>query len=546
MKKIVIIVGALGILGALVFVVFNKEEVVTEKVVDTYSTVEAKTVEELKTTGEPVVAYGQVISANSVEVVSELSGVVKRVYKNLGDTVRAGEVVFELQNSSEQQGVLQANAQVSSAQANLSKSKQGTDVEDVYNQELDLNNKKTALLDKQLSIKQFAEDTHIAIINSVQSQYDQFFYDGTTDPQLKIALRDLSDTKRLENSREDLSVKINQSQNSIEQLGSISYTDTVEILDKTEQLIGYYDRVLNEYSDAISSQSVSIISEDNQEKQLATIRTIRQPILVLKSRVSSERVALQSAKNAIVISENNLKKLQEGPKNNDVSIAQSNLSSAESSRASAQIQLQKTRITAPTFGKISSINVRIGQLVGPSSPAFILSSSSAKRIDAYLSSSDVSRIRIGSKIIVDGKDEAFISRISPTIDQKTGKIKIEAFFSDDQVVYVEGTGVGLSISTFSENLGFSVPISSIFVRNNIPYVYIVTAENTISPREIKTGGLFGSNVSVFEGLTDQDKIVLNARGLKDNQLIKILGEEKQALPVTPGEESTTTVDVSLK
>jgi len=114
------------------------------------------------------------------------------------------------------------------------------------------------------------------------------------------------------------------------------------------------------------------------------------------------------------------------------------------------------------------------------------------------------------------------------------------------VVYVEGTGVGLSISTFSENLGFSVPISSIFVRNNIPYVYIVTAENTISPREIKTGGLFGSNVSVFEGLTDQDKIVLNARGLKDNQLIKILGEEKQALPVTPGEESTTTVDVSLK
>ncbi len=518
MKKIIIIVIILALAGLGYLFITKTPQAVQEDIVASVPQVETLTVGDLSAQTAPIIGYGQVVSSNSVAVVPETSGVVKRVYKTLGQTVRAGETVVELQNSSEQQAVLQARSGVSSSQAQLSKSKQSADREDIVNQELDVNNKKTDLNEKQLAITQLADTIQISINNSAQSSYDQFFYDGTTDPQLRFSVRDTSDARRLEAERSELSRTINEFAERIPD--ATSYSRAIALLDDTEDLIDSYLATLTSFSSVVSSQPTSIVSQEVQDQRLSVIRSIRQPILSLKNQVSLERISLESAKNALAISENNLAKLQEGPEVEDVQIAESGLDSSRSNLASAQIQLSKTFIKAPTFGRISSIETRVGQLVGPSAPIFVLSSSDAKRVDVYLTEKDVAQIQVGSSVVIDGEYSGTVARIAPTIDAQTGKIKVE-IFATDTITLTEGVGVGVAIERNSTTGGFSIPIEAVFVRGDQAYVYAVVKGRAV-PTPVETDGLFGPVVVVNEGVTGDTEIVSFARIVKDNQIISFV------------------------
>ena len=77
------------------------------------STIEPLTIE------QHVTVSSKVSSENEVSVIPKVSGTVKEVYVSLGDEVKAGDVLFEIDDTDARLSVQQAQASLNSAQAGL-------------------------------------------------------------------------------------------------------------------------------------------------------------------------------------------------------------------------------------------------------------------------------------------------------------------------------------------------------------------------------------------------------------------------------------------
>lgn len=512
------IIGTLAVvaIGAAIMMFGGKTPEVAEEVVK-LETVLVQPVANLVGTTTPLVVYGTVVASDSVDVVPEISGVVSRVNKRLGDAVQAGDVIVELQNTAQRQTVLQAQAAVSVADAQLTQVKNGSDAEDISNQETDVVSKKTALDQTVITSKQTANNLFITTVTSLESSFDQYFDDPKRTPQLLFVTSDIADTNALEAARVNLALLALETEQKI-----LSATNTPagakSAFDAVAKFTASYTKAIDLMSSITQNQPNSKTPQADKDLRFAQLRTMKQVVVSVESQLASARVTLDGASAAYTVAQTNLSRLQDGADAEDISIAQSGLSSARSQLAAAQLGLEKTYIKAPTSGKLSAMNVTPGQLVGQT-PVFTVASSGIKRVDVFVASQDVERITMGSTALVDGRVTGTVTRISPSIDPLTGKIKVEILITNDSALVVEGAGVGVSIQITDQSNGFSIPIEAVFVEEEVSYVYVVTPTNILEKRAIETDGLYGSSVIVRSGLEAADSLVLLARGLKEGQTV---------------------------
>jgi len=525
MKKIIIIVSALVILIVGAFLILSSDDLEEAPEDTKIQEVQTDFVSNLSLDSEPIFAYGQVISSDSVAVVPEKSGVVKRVIKSLGQTVNAGETVIELQNSSEQQAVLQARSSLSSAQAQLIKVQEDADVQDLQSLQLAISDRENQLQQLQSGLQETAFSLSQDVRTSIYTDFDTFFSSPTTDPRLIFATPNASDTNIIVVLREGLQDTIDAF---LGRQFPVPTTQAQEqqIIRDVRAYIDEYETNIDALLALVQAQPKSIISTEISIQYLNTLNRIKVEVNSKKQALTNSAQSLAAARNALSVAQNNFENLNEDPDAQDVFIAQNGVVSAQAGLTSAQIELAKTFITSPIFGRISSIETRVGQLVGPQNQVFVVSSSGSKRVDIFVSETEASRIFVGSTATINESISAQVARVSPTIDSTTGKIKIE-LFPTEQSSLTEGAGVRVQMNTTRTNVsteaGFAIPIESVFVRGNTSFVYVVRDGKAV-PQVINTEGLFGPTVRVSAGINQDDEIVLFARGVKDNQVIRVMEE----------------------
>ena len=230
--------------------------------------------------------------------------------------------------------------------------------------------------------------------------------------------------------------------------------------------------------------------------------------------------SLESAKTAVVVAENNIERAEGTTLSSDVIVAQSSVSGALAGLNAARDALSKTQITAPIFGTISELELRVGDLVGPTSPVFVIANNDALRIDTFLSADEASQISIGAAAEIDALHQARVSNIAPALDRESGKVKVELLLTNPDIRLIEGVGVGIEIDRQELNAGILVPIDAVFVRGEKAFVYVL-GEGRVIPREIAAPNLFGAQVVVKDGLEPDDQVVLQVRGLQDEEEVLV-------------------------
>ncbi len=516
-KKTQLLLGTLVVIAiGILIVVFGNQKPLIQEETTKLENVKVQTVSELVASENQLLVYGTVVASDSVDVIPEIPGVVAKVNKRLGDIVKEGDVIVELQNTSQRQTVLQAQAATEVSNAQLSQVKNGADIEDIRNQETDVLNKKTTLDQTVVASKQTANDLFITIVTSIENTFDQYFDDPKRTPQLLFGTNNLSETVELEESRIQLAIRALETEQQV-QVAPTTLTGVKQAFDAVSRLISEYTEAIDLMSNITQVQPNSKTSQEQKDERLQQLRAMKQVVVSVESQLASARITLDGALSAYTVAQNNLEKILSGADTEDISIAQSGLSSARAQLAAAQLGLEKTYIKAPTSGRISAMNTTVGQLVGQT-PVFTVASSGIKRVDIFLASQDIERIAVGDVALIDEKISGSVTRISPTIDVATGKIKVEVLITDTATL-VEGAGVGVVIQSQETNSGFSIPIEAVFVEDEKSYVFVVNEDDMLQKRVIETEGLYGSFVNVVSGLSTADTIVLLARGLKEGQLI---------------------------
>ena len=187
----------------------------------------------------------------------------------------------------------------------------------------------------------------------------------------------------------------------------------------------------------------------------------------------------------------------------------------------AQAQLNSTRagiglldIKAPTSGLILQRNIEVGQVIGPGSQGlFRLARGGEMEMRATLSQQDLAAVRVGMPASVTplGSTRAFsgsIWQVAPTIDPTSRQGEVRIGIPYDPSIRPGGFAEArISSGTTSAPL---LPQSAVLSDDDGNYVYIVNAKNEVERRAVRVGNVDDSGVSIVEGLSGQERVVVSA------------------------------------
>jgi len=187
---------------------------------------------------------------------------------------------------------------------------------------------------------------------------------------------------------------------------------------------------------------------------------------------------------------------------------------AQAQLAATRAEIGRLNVTAPTAGLILARNVEVGQIVSPASQAlFRLAEGGQMEMQAQLSQQDLAYIRVGmpAQVTPVGSDRSFagtIWQVAPAIDPQSRLGAVRIALPYDPSLRPGGFAeVRIGAGEMTAPL---LPQSAVLSDEKGNYVYIVNAKNEIERRPIKIGTVDDNGVTIAEGISGNESVVLSA------------------------------------
>lgn len=224
---------------------------------------------------------------------------------------------------------------------------------------------------------------------------------------------------------------------------------------------------------------------------------------------------------------------------NELALASAKLEKVKAELAIAQAHYNFTEIRAPFDGYIGRLEVRLGSLLDEGELLTKLSDNSKMWVyfnvpeAEYLNyqqhlkenkTNQVSLMMANNSLY---NKQGKIETIEADFNNETGNIAFRATFENPDLLLRHGeTGNVLVPVVLKQSL--LIPQKATFEVLDKKYVYLVDQNNKIQTREIKVGAELSHLYEVKEGLTINDKILIEGlRKVKNNQVIKTSFEKPE-------------------
>ena len=406
---------------------------------------------------------GNVVSSQEVSIMPSVSGKIQSVDVEVGQTVKAGDTLFTIDNTDLTYKLNQAQASYDAAAATYDKTIGGaakqaqTDAAQIL--EKAQNELKDATLAYDTAKSQYDNDT---AVKSAQVAYDaaKSNYDRT---------------------------------NSLYEAGAVA---SVNLEDATNKL----DTAKAQLDIAISNSKIALSNAE--------------------SRLSNAKASLSAAsQNANITSD------VTNPDN--IAAAKAQMDGAKAGLDLAKHQLDSAIVTSPIDGKISVRNINAGELTPTQTPSMILIDENSVNVEIQVTETNINDISVGmaAKISVPstgGTYDGVIATISPSADEKTGMfdVKISVESVDDNLKIGMITDVNLIDS--NENNSMLVPKECVFEENDSSYLYVIDG-NKLTKREVTVGQIKNQYLEIKDGISDEDQIVIEgSSNMKDGGAYNIV------------------------
>jgi RND family efflux transporter MFP subunit len=539
-KKFIITIGivAIALMCIIYFLNNNTEESILNEKVDS---VELLNVSDFKESNATIFAFGEVESIKQVDIKAQVGGEINNIYINVGDVVNAGDLLVELDHSSLDVQLEQAEAAVEIAQSSLEQVLAGaTDeqkaaskaqmdaAEKAYNNAQDTFNSTVSINDKNLnslydSAKNTLSDTYIkaqAAYNAIKGVREAYF---TDNDQQGITVRDyesivLSEMNQLKSEidNEDIGSAILfakdvllDEQEALQEIENISntlpYRDIVSSTNKT--LIATQKTYINAAYTALNSieNNISLLIDQNQ----SSLKSLEAQVSIAESNYE----AAKSSYEALIVD----------PRDVDISTLEASVKQAQAAYNLVKNNRDKAFIRAPFYGKISSLPIKENNLVSVGQIIVSMINDSGIQVKTYISSDDRKLIEEGSDVLINGEIDGSVLNIAPSLDSATKKIEVDIVVSEDDPDLLVGEYVNLQID-ISDNLLngniYFLPMQSIYITPQKTSVFIVN-NGEIEEVQIEIERVVNELIEVVNGLDENMLIVKSVRGLEKGDKVEV-------------------------
>lgn len=214
----------------------------------------------------------------------------------------------------------------------------------------------------------------------------------------------------------------------------------------------------------------------------------------------------------------------------NLKLAQADLASAKAAMQSAQINLNYTKVKAPISGRIGRSAITPGALVQQGQPNALATIQQLDPIYVDLTQSTAELLQLkrdleSGALSKAGKDGAKVSLTledgtsyphegklqfsDVTVDQNTGTVTLRAVFPNPNNQLLPGMYVRAALEEGVRDNGILVPQKGITRdTTGAPSALVLTAENTVEKRAVKTARAIGSQWLIEDGLQAGDRLIV--------------------------------------
>ncbi len=193
----------------------------------------------------------------------------------------------------------------------------------------------------------------------------------------------------------------------------------------------------------------------------------------------------------------------------------------EAAVASAQLQLDWSRVTAPIDGRVGLKQVDVGNQISSGDTSGIVVLTQTHPIDLVftLPESDIATImqaqKAGKTLSVEAWDRTNKQKLSTgkllsldnQIDTTTGTIKLKARFDNLDDVLFPNQFVNARMLVDTQHDAVVIPAAALQMGNDGHFVWVLNADNKVSKHLVTTGIQDSSKVVITGGLSAGDRVV---------------------------------------
>jgi len=486
---------------------------------------------------------GQIQRGESFNLSFKNSGRIQKINVKVGDKIRAGDVLAELDKIQLISQLSEAEANLELAKIKLNKLLAGATTEEI-------NIAKAAVENAQISLKvakQNLEDIKLSSQSSLKSAYESAI--TILDDSLIKIFNAFTTVEVLQknyfqgNDQASISVKEakevifdahNKAKSCLDYAKkNFYYEDIDQCLSQTKKLLDNVSnslRIVREacqegnYQEKISSTEKTNL--DNQRTSIATalinLTNAQQNISSIKTtnilNVNSAQGKVELAEGQLKASQEELNKLISPPRQEDVDLANSQLKQAQAQVQLLENQIADCQLKSPVDGQVVKIEKRVGETVQPAFDKAVIvilpAVSFEIKVDIY--EEDVVKINSGDPVdisLVAFPEKIFkgkVRSINPAEKIINGVVYYEVIIDFEEMPENLKSGMTADVvikTAFKENV-LLLPSDAIQKKDGKNIVEVLK-NGKIEEREIKIG-LKGSQgmTEIVSGLSEGEKVIL--------------------------------------
>jgi RND family efflux transporter MFP subunit len=227
--------------------------------------------------------------------------------------------------------------------------------------------------------------------------------------------------------------------------------------------------------------------------------------------------------------------------------ARAQLEEAKANLERSRLDLGYTTVRAPITGRIGRTAFTRGNLVNPASgPLARIVQIDPIRVVYSISENDLVSIKMVLKDAAGGKKHPMLTPriklpggqvlktagqidfVDNTVDPGTGTIAVWALFDNPDGTLLPGQYVTVLNARSQPQLMTVVPQSAILEDRDGRYVLVVSDQNQVVMRRVKTGPVIGINWAIKSGLAVNERVIVQGiQKVRPGQTVKTITEDQQ-------------------
>lgn len=472
-----------------------------------------------------VTGTGQVSPSDEVDINPKASGEVTQVDVKVGDSVKAGQVIAQIDDTTAEKTLRDAQASLTGAEITYQKALQQSQ-SSLTTDQASVTSSQNALSDAYLNAYNAMASAYIDMPPITDGLNDIYYTSSHSpyfsDPQAEIyageqavtykyqagVIFDKAKTDFTTNFAAYKAISLNSSSTALVTTLQQTYTNALEF---QNALQGTYNAIDYINLRILTNKPTQIASDENELDTY--LSKINSDVSALSSAITSIDNAQQSLTDATTSLANDTATLN-GSDSLDVQSAKLTLTQAQNAVTDAQVQDSYYTVTAPFDGVIAKVDVQVGDTT---SGAVATEISPQQVAQLTLNEVDAEKVKIGQKatLTFDAVPDLTLTGTVievdtlGTVSQGVVSYGVQIQLDTQNSEVKSGMSVSAAIITDYKVDTLIVPSSAVKTQGSVSYVQ-VSSSTTAAPQsvQVQTGISDDTNTEILSGLTEGQSIVV--------------------------------------